>query len=149
MLVGVGGSGKQSLSRLAAFIGQLTVRQIAISSTYGINDFRSDLQAMYQRAGMAGDPTMFLFTDGQITDERVLVYLNDLLASGDIPDLYTSDEKDAIISDATPKCKVRSKSRAVAYRAHSCGVSLFCALANLSTHPSTFRCHPPFATVSH
>ena len=105
MLVGVGGSGKQSLSRLAAFIGGLTVRQIAISSTYGLNDFKGDLQGMYTAAGMRGDPTMFLFTDGQITDERVLVYLNDLLASGDIPDLYTSDEKDAIISDGTPKAK--------------------------------------------
>jgi dynein heavy chain len=28
----------------------------------------------------------------QITNERFLVYLNDMLASGNIPDLYTTDE---------------------------------------------------------
>lgn len=31
---------------------------------------------------------MFLFTDSQIVDERMLVFINDLLASGEIPDLF-------------------------------------------------------------
>lgn len=31
---------------------------------------------------------MFLFTDSQIVDERMLVYINDLLSSGEIPDLF-------------------------------------------------------------
>lgn len=32
---------------------------------------------------------MFLFTEGQITNERFLVYINDLLSSGEIAELYT------------------------------------------------------------
>ena len=47
LLVGVGGSGKQSLSRLAAFICGYNVIQIVISSTYGINDLKEDLKVMY------------------------------------------------------------------------------------------------------
>ena len=47
LLVGVGGSGKQSLSRLAAFICGYHVIQIVISSTYGINDLKEDLKVMY------------------------------------------------------------------------------------------------------
>jgi dynein heavy chain len=43
LLVGVGGMGKQSLSRLSAFICQYTNVGIVISSTYSINDFKADL----------------------------------------------------------------------------------------------------------
>jgi dynein heavy chain len=49
LLVGVGGSGKQSPSRLAAFIHVSTVKQIVISSTYmyGVNERKEDLKWMY------------------------------------------------------------------------------------------------------
>ncbi len=49
---------------------------------------REDLQKMYKRAGVKGEGVLFLFTDSQIVDERMLVYINDLLASGEIPDLF-------------------------------------------------------------
>src|SRR3546814_16189386 len=77
LLVGVGGSGKQSLSRLAAFICNYTVRQIVISSTYGINDLKEDLKSMYNRAGLKEEGVMFLLTDSQITNERFLIFIND------------------------------------------------------------------------
>ena len=105
LLVGVGGSGKQSLSRLTSFICGFTVMQIVISSTYSINDLKEDLKAMYTKAGLKEEGVMFLLTDSQITNERFLIYINDLLASGNIPDLYQVDEVDAIVNTVTNKVK--------------------------------------------
>ena len=43
---------------------------IVISSTYGLNDLKADLQVMYTKAGVKDEGVMFLFTDGQITNEK-------------------------------------------------------------------------------
>jgi dynein heavy chain len=42
---------------------------------------------------------MFLFTEGQITNERFLVYLNDLLSSGEIADLFPAEDVDGIVNN--------------------------------------------------
>ena len=105
LLVGVGGSGKQSLSRLASSICQNTTTGIMISSTYGMNDLKADLQAMYMKAGVKDEGITFLFTEGQITNERFLVYLNDLLSSGEIADLFAAEDVDGIVNNIRPAVK--------------------------------------------
>ena len=92
LLVGVGGSGKQSLTKLASFICTYTVYQIQISSTYSMSDFKEDLKIMHNKAGIKEEGVTFLLTDSQITNERFLIFVNDLLASGDVPDLFAPDE---------------------------------------------------------
>ena len=59
-----------------------------ISSSYGMNDLKTDLQGFFMKAGVKDEGIMFLFTEGQITNERFLVYINDLLSSGEIADLF-------------------------------------------------------------
>ncbi|KAG9349499.1 hypothetical protein JZ751_027944, partial [Albula glossodonta] len=98
LLIGVGGSGKQSLCRLAAFLSVLEVFQITLRKGYGIHDLRSDIAALYLKVGVKNIGTVFLHTDAQIPDERFLVLINDMLASGDIPDLFSEEEVDMVIS---------------------------------------------------
>jgi len=50
------------------------------------------------KAGLKGVGTVFLLTDAQVPDEKFLVLINDLLASGEIPDLFTADELETVIS---------------------------------------------------
>ncbi|XP_028842651.1 dynein heavy chain 9, axonemal-like isoform X2 [Denticeps clupeoides] len=97
LLVGVGGSGKQSLTRLAAFISNLEVFQLTLKKGYGIPDLKSDLSSKYIKAGVKNVGSVFLMTDAQVADEKFLVLLNDLLASGEIPDLFPDDEVENII----------------------------------------------------
>jgi dynein heavy chain len=98
LLVGVGGSGKQSLSRLAAFISSLDVFQIQLRKGYSITDLKVDLASQYIKAGVKNQPVMFLMTDAQVPQEDFLVLINDLLASGEIPGLFADDELEEIIS---------------------------------------------------
>jgi len=98
LLVGVGGSGKQSLSKLASFICGYDIFQISVTSSYGMNDLRADLQTLYIKAGVKNIPVTFILTDSQIVNDQWLVYINDLLASGLIPDLFNAEDKDGIIA---------------------------------------------------
>uniref|UniRef100_A0A7N6A444 Dynein heavy chain 9, axonemal n=1 Tax=Anabas testudineus TaxID=64144 RepID=A0A7N6A444_ANATE len=105
LLVGVGGSGKQSLTRLAAFISNLEVFQITLKKGYGIADLKSDLASLYIKAGVKNIGTVFLMTDAQVADEKFLVLVNDLLASGEIPDLFPDDEVESIIGSVRPEVR--------------------------------------------
>ncbi|XP_053720928.1 dynein heavy chain 9, axonemal [Synchiropus splendidus] len=98
LLVGVGGSGKQSLTRMAAFISSLEVFQITLRKGYAIPDLKTDLASLYVKAGLKSIGTVFLMTDAQVAEEKFLVLVNDLLATGEIPDLFPDDEVDKMIN---------------------------------------------------
>ena len=48
MLVGVGGSGKQSLTHFAAFISDTQCSSIELVRNYGLNEFREDIKKMFK-----------------------------------------------------------------------------------------------------
>lgn len=48
MLIGVGGSGKQSITRFAAHISGFKTFQIELSRGYGAAEFREDLKKLYR-----------------------------------------------------------------------------------------------------
>lgn len=105
LLIGVGGSGKQSLSRLASFISSLDVFQIQLKKGYSVADLRAELAMLYQKAGLKSMGMVFLMTDAQVADEKFLVLINDLLASGEIPDLFAEDEYENIINGVRNEVK--------------------------------------------
>ncbi|KAI8438867.1 hypothetical protein MSG28_011209 [Choristoneura fumiferana] len=98
LLVGVGGSGKQSLSRLAAFISSLEVIQIQLKKGYGVTDLKNELSNLYIKTGLKNVGIMFLMTDAQVANEQFLVLINDMLASGEVADLFPDDEVENIIA---------------------------------------------------
>ncbi len=97
MLVGVGGSGKQSLSKLAAFINGMTIKQMTINSDFTTQMLLEQLQELLKNTGIKGIPTAWILNDSQIINEEFLVYINDVLANGYIPDLFPKDELPALL----------------------------------------------------
>ncbi|KAL4716928.1 hypothetical protein ACJJTC_012739, partial [Scirpophaga incertulas] len=105
LLVGVGGSGKQSLSRLAAFISSLEVLQIQLKKGYGVSDLKNELSGLYIKTGLKNVGIMFLMTDAQVANEQFLVLINDLLASGEVADLFPDDEIENILAGVRNEVK--------------------------------------------
>jgi len=96
MLVGVGGSGRQSLTRLAAYIAEFKVFTIEVVRGYKSDLFREDLKKVYDLTGLQQLDTVFLFNDTQVIDNSFLEDINGMLTSGEVSGLYPADEANNI-----------------------------------------------------
>lgn len=105
LLVGVGGSGKQSLSRLASFISSFEVFQIQLKKGYSMADMKADIASLYIKIGLKSIGITFLMTDAQVPEESFLVLVNDMLASGEINGLLTDEEAENVINTVRGEVK--------------------------------------------
>lgn len=72
-----------------------------MTSDYNEKMLREDIQEMYKKAAIKNEGVMWLMTDSQIIDEKFMVFINDLLSSGEISGLFPDDEIDNIVGTLT------------------------------------------------
>ena len=92
LLVGVGGSGKQSLTKLGAYCANQNIFQITISKTYNMNNLMDDIRAIYKTCGSLGQKLTFLFTEAEIKEESFMEVINSILTTGEVANLFPKEE---------------------------------------------------------
>jgi len=106
LLVGLGGSGKQSLVRLASYLVGYNVFQISLANNYGMNEFKADLVRLFIQSGGKKQRTVFLLTDSQVIEERFLIPISDFLSTGVLPDVFAPEDKDAVYDSVKNDMKI-------------------------------------------
>ncbi|XP_034934334.1 dynein heavy chain 2, axonemal [Chelonus insularis] len=101
LLVGMGGNGRQSLSKVASYMVELKIFQIEVTKHYRILEFREDLKRLYAMTGVDNKPTTFLFNDTQVMEEQFLEIINNMLGTGEVANLYKTDEMEEIKKSLT------------------------------------------------
>ncbi|MCJ8744212.1 hypothetical protein PDJAM_G00116030 [Pangasius djambal] len=102
LLLGLGGSGRQSLTKLATHISDYECFQIELSKNYGVAEWREDIKNIMMKAGLKNIQITFLFVDTQIKSESFLEDINNILNSGDVPNLYIGEEQERIMTAMKP-----------------------------------------------
>lgn len=94
LLVGFGGSGKQSLTKLATFVAGYKTWTINLIRNYKEADFKTDLVDLYDQ--VVTKKRTFMFTDAHVVEQGFLELINNILTIGMVPGLFADELKSGL-----------------------------------------------------
>ena len=105
LLIGVGGSGRQSCTKLAASISDYKCTIPQVTKGYSRVDWLDGLRLFLRTAGMKNEDSVFMITDTQVVEEEFLEDICNILNTGEVPSLMLPEDVDAIAEALKNPCK--------------------------------------------
>lgn len=108
MVVGVGGSGKQSLTRLAAYVSQHDLIQLSADKSDKLEELKTEFRNIFNNVTTLYNPQVgkypkhtFLMTDAELKLDSFLETVSSFLATGEIANLFAKKEEKQSINAST------------------------------------------------
>ncbi|KAA6371794.1 MAG: putative dynein heavy chain [Streblomastix strix] len=137
LIVGLSGSGRQSLIRLAAHIGGCGFETVEVTKNYGQQEFREDLKKSLRIAGEKETQCVLYISDNNIIKESFFEDLNNLLNVGDNLNIQQTYEIDELVDNVRPFAQEAGKplgrDDAIAHFTSLKQITLFLSFVNCCT----------------
>lgn len=89
LLIGDGGTGRHSLTKLAAYLNNISVHEIRTNSNLAFWNF---IKSIFESVVFKPNNFLLLFNESDIGSPEVMEEINALLSVGEIPNLYIKRE---------------------------------------------------------
>ena len=96
LLIGLGGNGRKTLSRIGAFINDCQLFKVEIGKQYSKNDWQDDLKSLFKTLGVDNKKVAFQFILDGVAD-YLIEDVSNILNVGEVPSLFASEELEEIV----------------------------------------------------
>lgn len=104
LLIGVGGSGRTSLCRLACSMMGMELQTVNIVRGYGPEEFRDEMRKALLDAGAREKEVVFQLSDPQIVCSQMLEDINNVLNIGEVPGMMRLEDMEIILRYCREGC---------------------------------------------
>ncbi|KAL8440078.1 hypothetical protein Efla_004062 [Eimeria flavescens] len=109
LLIGIGGSGRQTLAAFATKLAKFELWRIHAARNYSLRDFLEELKQLIVMSGkttwLDGDRITLVISDKDLKTDAFSDSLNSLLCSGHIPGLFDTESLSLLLRDLQPAAK--------------------------------------------
>lgn len=99
LLIGLGGAGMRTLVKIASFIESIEVYEIEMEKDFGNSEWLEYIREMMKDIVLKNRQVTFLLSETTIVNEKFLEDVNNLLNTGEIPNLFFGEEKENLLTD--------------------------------------------------